>query len=90
MISVTGGFKKVVTNKIKILKQQIKFGHFMLMPQDEQNMKDVEYLIENNLPINRQKLYEFAPEIFAYEVKDHLDIIERKRELMKLRLAKVI
>lgn len=68
---------------------QIKFGHFHLLPHDEQNMKDVEYLIENNLPIERQKLYDFVPEIFDYEIKDYLDIIKRKKELMRLQMGKV-
>lgn len=89
MINLTGGLKKLLSNKIKILKLQLKFGHFYLQPYDEERMKDMEYLVENSLPINQQELYEFAPEIFEYEIKDHLDIIKRKRELMKLQMSKV-
>ena len=89
MIALTGGNKKVLINKIRILQLQLKWGDFYLLPHDLENMKEIEYLVENNLPVERQKLYEFAPEIFKYEIKDHLDVIKRKRDLMKLRIVQV-
>ena len=89
MVALTGIDRVCVVNKIKIIKLQLRIGHFIINPNDEKDLEELEYLVENNLPVERDLLYRLVPEVFKYEVKDFHDIIKRKRDLHRFMLENV-
>lgn len=89
MIALTGIDRLCVVNKIKIIKLQLNFGHFIINPNDEKDLQLLEYFVENNLPVDKDLLYRVVPEAFEYEIRDFHDVIKRKRDLARFMLQNV-
>jgi hypothetical protein len=56
--------------KTSYIKGLAKITGASLTPLDEELLRDIEYLSSNNLPIPKEKLYRFMPEMFALEISD--------------------
>ena len=61
--------------QISVIKARLKMCFDSLVPKDQELMDEIEYLVNNNLPIKKEKLYRFIPDMFMLEIED-LDPIE--------------
>lgn len=68
----------MVKNKIEHYKFQINIMGLNCNPSDREKLNRVSYSIENNLPIEKQLLYEVIPELFSYEIEDMTDLQKAK------------
>lgn len=48
-----------------------------LKPIDKERLQNMEYLVENNLPIEKQMLYEFMPDYFETDIND-LELLKQE------------
>lgn len=68
---------------------QVRNMNVKLHPENYKIMKEVEFLVQNNLPVPRDKLYIIMPEIFAYDVEDMTEIEQKNINKNRLLLGYV-
>lgn len=61
----------------------------ILHPENYKILKEVDFLIENNLPIPRDKLYIVMPELFEYDPDEIEEIEEKKKKENRILLGYV-
>ncbi len=61
----------------------------VLNPMDQELLRDIEYLSSNNLPIAKEKLYRFIPEMFTLEISDLEPLEQEKIRQNQLRIKLV-
>ena len=74
-ILMVGELRMVMINRCLYLRTLEKIGPIRLLPIDKELLDEVEYSIDNNLPILKEKLYFFYPDLFTLEIRD-LPLIE--------------
>lgn len=77
----------LIQNTILYYKTQEKLGLTKLIPLERELIEEVEFLLENNQPIEKQKLYELNPNLFDLEISD-LPLIEQER--LRRRVLKIV
>ncbi len=69
-VILNGIRRGAVLNVCYYFEIQSKFGQGMVVhPEALKVLAEVQYKVENNLPVKKEFLYEVAPELFTYEVE---------------------
>jgi hypothetical protein len=75
--------RMAVLNNLKYYEFKEKFEHAAFVhPESKKSMEELHYLVEHNLPVRKELLYETCPDIFEYDMIQ-LDQIERERLLAR-------
>lgn len=64
----TGPERLVFENLCSYYRTQEKVGLTKMLPEELVLLEEIEYSLANNLPIEKQKLYEFFPNGFDLEI----------------------
>jgi hypothetical protein len=79
-IILTGIKRNIVLNVIRYYDTHALFyDGVTIHPESLETLNEVNYLVDNNLPVAKELLYEIAPELFEYEVEQLAEI--KKQEL---------
>lgn len=70
--------RTIVKNKLSYFEFLMTCMDLTTLPENLHKLNTTHYCVENNLPVEKQLLYEICPEMFNYEIEDMEEVARRK------------